>query len=348
MKKFLAIVMSLAMVLSLCAGAFAATEADLSTEPEFDPNPDYDKWTVVEYTIEAIQADLVCTVSAKEDNSEFYLECNFYGDDQMTRTTYDGENYEVLEDITGFMGGDTPAILDIAIEQDLWIPMNGGEEAAGEKKFTEADLPTEPEFDPNPDYDMWTVVEYTIEAIQADLVCTVSAKKDFSEFYQECNFYGDDQMSRTTWDGENYEVLDDLTGFMAGDTPAILDKAMEQGIWIYFDDEDAAEAPAEGFVTEADLPTEPEFDPNPDYDMWTVVEYTIEAIQADLVCTVSAKSDFSEFYQECNFYGDDQMSRTTWDGENYEVLEDLTGFMGGDTPAILDKAMEQNLWVPMA
>ena len=347
MKKFLAIVMSLAMVLSLCAGAFAATEADLSTEPEFDPNPDYDKWTVVEYTIEAIQADLVCTVSAKEDNSEFYLECNFYGDDQMTRTTYDGENYEVLEDLTGFMAGDTPAVLDIAIEQDLWVPMNGAEEAAGEKKFTEADLPTEPEFDPNEDYDMWTVVEYTIEAIQADLVCTVSAKKDFSEFYQECNFYGDDQMTRTTWDGENYEVLEDLTGFMAGDTPAILDKAMEQGIWIYFDDEDAAEAPAEGFVTEADLPTEPEFDPNPDYDMWTVVEYTIEAIQADLVCTVSAKADFSEFYQECNFYGDDQMTRTTWDGENYEVLEDTTGFMGGDTPAILDKAMEQNLWVPM-
>ena len=100
MKKFLAIVMSLAMVLSLCAGAFAATEADLSTEPEFDPNPDYDKWTVVEFTIEAIQADLVCTISAKEDNSEFYLECNFYGDDQMTRTTWDGENYETLEDKT--------------------------------------------------------------------------------------------------------------------------------------------------------------------------------------------------------------------------------------------------------
>ena len=348
MKKFLAIVMTLAMVLTLGAGAFAATPADLSTEPEFDPNPDYDKWTVVEYTIEDIQADLVCTVSAKEDNSEFYLECNFYGDDQMTRTTWDGEKYEVLEDTTGFMGGDTPAILDIAIEQDLWVPMNGEEAAeGGEKKFTVADLPAEPEFDPNEEYDMWTVVEYTIEDIQADLVCTVSAKKDFSEFYQECNFYGDDQMTRTTWDGENYEVLEDTTGFMAGDTPAILDKAMEQAIWIYFDDEDAAAEAAEGFVTEADLPTEPEFDPNPEYDMWTVVEYTIEDIQADLVCTVSAKADFSEFYQECNFYGDDQMTRTTWDGENYEVLEDTTGFMAGDTPAILDKAMEQNLWVPM-
>ena len=86
-----------------------------------------------------------------------------------------------------------------------------------------------------------------------------------------------------------------------------------------------AEAVELNFVTPEELPTEPEFDPNEEYDMFTVVEYTIveytiEDIQADLVCTVSAKADFSEFYQECNFYGDDQMTRTTWDGENYEVL----------------------------
>lgn len=113
-------------------------------------------------------------------------------------------------------------------------------------------------------------------------------------------------------------------------------------------------APAEiTYVTEAELPTEPEFDPNPEYDMYTVVEYTIEDIQADLVCTVSTKPDFSEFYLECNFYGDDQMTRTTWNGENweegsYEVLEDATGFMKGDTPAILQAAIEQNLWVEIA
>ena len=41
------------------------------------------------------------------------------------------------------------------------------------------------------------------------------------------------------------------------------------------------------------------------------------------------------------------MTRTTWDGSEYTVLEDTTGFMAGDTPAILDIAMEQNLWVPM-
>lgn len=105
-------------------------------------------------------------------------------------------------------------------------------------------------------------------------------------------------------------------------------------------------APVEiNYVTEEELPTELEFDPNAEYDMYTVVEYTIEDIQADLVCTVSAKEDFSEFYLECNFYGDDQMTRTTWDGEKYEIVEDKTGFMKGDTPTILDLAKEQNLWV---
>ena len=111
--------------------------------------------------------------------------------------------------------------------------------------------------------------------------------------------------------------------------------------------EDAGDAEAADGVTEADLPTEPQFDPNEDYDMWTVVEYTIEDIQADLVCTISAKEDMSEFYLECNFYGDDQMTRTTYDGTEYTIEEDKTGFMGGDTPAILDKAQEQNIWLPI-
>jgi len=100
-----------------------ASEADLPAEPEFDPNPDYAVYTVVEYTIEDIQADLVCTVSANEDFTEFYLECNFYGDDQMTHSTYDGSEYTVLEDATGFMGGDTPAILALAQEQAIWVPI---------------------------------------------------------------------------------------------------------------------------------------------------------------------------------------------------------------------------------
>ena len=130
MKKFVAILMTLILALTVVAFAEAyevnyVEEADLPAidDIEFDPNAEYDMYTIVEYTIEDIQADLVCTVSAKEDLSEFYQECNFYGDDQMTRTTYDGENYEVLEDKTGFMAGDTPAILDLAQAQNIWLPI---------------------------------------------------------------------------------------------------------------------------------------------------------------------------------------------------------------------------------
>ena len=246
-KKVLALVLAAAMASSMATSVSvfaeaatettAATAADLPAEPQFEPNKDYDYLTVVEYTIEDIQADLVCTVSAKEDNSEFYLECNFYGDDQMTKTTYDGKEYTVEEDKTGFMKGDTPAILDKAIEQDLWVYFdNGADDAdaaeAADGEATAADLPAEAQFEPNKDYDEYTVVEYTIEDIQADLVCTVSTNKDHTEFYLECNFYGDDQMTKTTYDGKEYTVEEDKTGFMKGDTPAILDKALEQNIWV--------------------------------------------------------------------------------------------------------------------
>ena len=366
-KKVLALVLAAAMASSMATSVSvfaeaatettAATAADLPAEPQFEPNKDYDEYTVVEYTIEDIQADLVCTVSTNKDHTEFYLECNFYGDDQMTKTTYDGKEYTVEEDKTGFMKGDTPAILDKALEQNIWVPIGdaaASDDASADKKeikgVTEDQLPAEPMFEANTDYDKWTVVEYTIEDIQADLVCTVSAKEDNSEFYLECNFYGDDQMTKTTYDGKEYTVEEDKTGFMKGDTPAILDKAIEQDLWVYFDngadDADAAEA-ADGEATAADLPAEAQFEPNKDYDEYTVVEYTIEDIQADLVCTVSTNKDHTEFYLECNFYVDDQMTKTTYDGKEYTVEEDKTGFMKGDTPAILDKALEQNIWVPI-
>ena len=247
-KKVLALVLAASMAASMAtsvsvfAEAATATVADLPAEAQFEPNADYDEYTVVEYTIEDIQADLVCTVSTNKDHTEFYLECNFYGDDQMTKTKYDGKEYTVEEDKTGFMKGDTPAILDKALEQNIWVPI--GDAAASDdaktddtkaddaKEITAADLPAEPQFEPNKDYDEYTVVEYTIEDIQADLVCTVSTNKDHTEFYLECNFYGDDQMTKTTYDGKEYKVEEDKTGFMKGDTPAILDKALEQNIWV--------------------------------------------------------------------------------------------------------------------
>ena len=238
-KKVLALVLAAAMASSMAtsvsvfAEAATATVADLPAEAQFEPNADYDEYTVVEYTIEDIQADLVCTVSTNKDHTEFYLECNFYGDDQMVKATYDGKEFKVEEDKTGFMGGDTPAILQKAIDQDLWVYGDGAAAAPADGELATADaLPTEAQFEPNKDYDKYTVVEYTLEDIQADLVCTVSAKEDNSEFYLECNFYGDDQMTKTTYDGKEFKVEEDKTGFMGGDTPAILEKAIEQNIWV--------------------------------------------------------------------------------------------------------------------
>ena len=133
MKKFLAVLLTLILALS-CVAALAATEADLSTEPEFDPIAEepYKIYTVVEYTIEAIQADLVCTISANEEKTEFWMECNFYGDDQAIHAVLnegadlenDLENaFTMDQDKTGFMKTDTPFILKAALEQDIWLPI---------------------------------------------------------------------------------------------------------------------------------------------------------------------------------------------------------------------------------
>ncbi len=139
MKKIVSLLLALMLI---TFGAFAlaetaATETPELAEPEFDPNPEYTEYTVVEYTIEEIQADLVCTISRKaleDGTTDYYLECNFYGDDQMTHTIYKGgdkaleeidleKDFDILEDKTGFMKGDTPKILKIAMEQDVWLPI---------------------------------------------------------------------------------------------------------------------------------------------------------------------------------------------------------------------------------
>ena len=129
MKKIVSLLMALLMV-ALSAMALA----ELPTEPEFDPIAEepYKIYTVVEYTIEAIQADLVCTISANEEKTEFWMECNFYGDDQAIHAVLnegadlenDLENaFTMDQDKTGFMKTDPPAILKAALEQDIWVPI---------------------------------------------------------------------------------------------------------------------------------------------------------------------------------------------------------------------------------
>ena len=118
MKKFLALLLAALMVLG-CANLSLAEDAaplevltefgDLTADDaDYEPNPDYDKYTVIEYYIEAADATVIITCSAKADDSEFNLEYSFYGDDQQVIwQVVDGEG-KVTFDKTGFMGGDAP------------------------------------------------------------------------------------------------------------------------------------------------------------------------------------------------------------------------------------------------
>lgn len=209
----------------------AGGKVEFDAEPEFEPNKDYDKYTVVKYTIEDLNTDIIATVSAKADDSEFEILCNFFGDDQQAIVSYDGKEFKVTKDKTGFMEGDSPKILEKALEQNKWANTADGTAFGVEGGAADAAFDVEPQFEPNKDYDKYTVLEYTIEDLNTDMVVTVSAKEDDSEFEILCNFFGDDQQAVVSYDGKEFKVTKDKTGFMEGDSPKILEKALEQDKW---------------------------------------------------------------------------------------------------------------------
>jgi hypothetical protein len=91
---------------------------DLSADDaEYDPNTSYDKYTVIDYYIEDADATVRATVSAKADDSEYYLEYSFYGDDQLVICDHDGN---VSEDKTGFMAGTTPDMIQYIQANAVW------------------------------------------------------------------------------------------------------------------------------------------------------------------------------------------------------------------------------------
>ncbi len=197
-------------------------EADFGDlEAEFEPNKEYDKYTLVDYTIEDIDAQFVATVSAMDDGSKYEVHCNFYGDEQIFVADKD---LKQLEDKTGFMATDGPIIIQNAIDADNWATIGEEKAEAGEADF--GDL--EAEFEANKDYDKYTLVDYTIEDIDAEFVATVSAMEDGSKYEVHCNFYGDEQIFVADKD---LKQLEDKTGFMATDGPIIIQNAIDADNW---------------------------------------------------------------------------------------------------------------------
>ena len=136
MKKTFAMILAILMALSMCTAFALEANEPITTEEEFEeledmidyvPNEDYDKYTVVYFFLEDISADMYTMISAKEDDSEFYIEVFWFGVDDLAVATYDGENFEVTTDQSGFMTSLVPDIMALAFEQDMWKPI--GEEA---------------------------------------------------------------------------------------------------------------------------------------------------------------------------------------------------------------------------
>jgi len=103
--------------------AAAGTEIAPQEEPgelvaEFEPNTDYDKYALVYYIVEDIDARFVATVSAKDDGSEYEVHCSVDGEEQVVTVDKD---LSVVSDKTGNLSYDAPLIAKKAIDADKWI-----------------------------------------------------------------------------------------------------------------------------------------------------------------------------------------------------------------------------------
>lgn len=153
MKRVLALALTAMMTLSAVEVFALEPNEPITTEEEFqeildeieyEPNPDYDKYTVIYYYLEDISADMYCMVSAKEDDSEFFIEVFWYGVDDLAIANYDGENVEVTKDQSGFMTTLVPDMIELALSQkeDMWKPINEEAETENAEETKDAEEET--------------------------------------------------------------------------------------------------------------------------------------------------------------------------------------------------------------
>lgn len=100
----------------------AVTEPDAPSEPEelvaeFSPNSEYDKYQLVYYIVEDIDARFTATVSAMDDGSKYEVRCNIDGEEQLVTLDKD---LKITDDQTGHMSYDAPIIVQKAIDADKW------------------------------------------------------------------------------------------------------------------------------------------------------------------------------------------------------------------------------------
>ena len=84
-----------------------------------------------------------------------------------------------------------------------------------------------------------------------------------------------------------------------------------------------------------------EYQPNPEYDRYAMVEYMIEDIGAEFTATVSKKADDSEYEVHCMVENAEQVVVLDKD---LAIVSDKTGNLGYDAPLIVQKAVDEDKW----
>lgn len=194
---------------------------------------------------------------------------------------------------------------------------------------------------PNPDYDYYTVVTYTIEAMGTDLEVTVSKNEGDREYFLDFFFFGGEAQVYVTIDDDGKYTVTNDSGFFQTDGPAVVELAEAEGEWQPIGGE--ATAASEMSWSDADLL----YAPKEDYDFYTHVLYTIEAMGTDLDMTVSKKGE-NEYNLQFWFFGGPADVFATIDADGkYEVTND-SGFFQTDAPAAVEMAEAQGEWKPVA
>ena len=87
---------------------------------------------------------------------------------------------------------------------------------------------------------------------------------------------------------------------------------------------------------------EEQYQPNPDYDKYAMVDYLVEDIGAQFTATVSKKADDSEYEVHCML---DNVEQIVVLDKDHVIISDKTGSLEYDAPLIVQKAIDEDKWM---
>lgn len=88
-----------------------------------------------------------------------------------------------------------------------------------------------------------------------------------------------------------------------------------------------------------------QYQPNPDYDKYAMVDYLVEDIGAEFTATVSKKADDSAYEVHCMLDNEEQIIVLDKD---LAIISNKTGNLEYDAPLIVKKANDEDKWMDIS